>query len=63
MKKITLLIAMVTTSVICYAQEPCLNKTSVDEAWFRINSKSYQFTNYLCDDESAEKGTCNYPLK
>jgi hypothetical protein len=56
MKKIILLIAMVTTSAICDAKEPCLNKTFETNSWLRINAKSYQFIDYLCDDESAEKG-------
>ena len=55
MKKILLLLLLITISTLCHAKEPCTNKTSVRDYQFNINSQPYKFTSYLCEDKDKDK--------
>ena len=51
MKKILLLLLVMTFCAVCHAEESCANKTSVENFQFNINAKSYKFTSYFCEDK------------
>ncbi|OCG61218.1 hypothetical protein [Gilliamella sp. Nev3-1] len=53
MKKI-ILILCISISAICNAKEHCSNKIEAKNYSFEINSKSYNFISYRCDDENNE---------
>ena len=55
MKKIFLLLLVITTSTVCHAEEPCTNKTSVRDYQFNINSQPYKFTSYYCEDKNKDE--------
>ena len=55
MKKILLLLLLITISTVCHAKEPCTNKTSVRDYQFNINSQPYKFTSYLCEDKDEDE--------
>ena len=41
--------------MVCHAEEPCTNKTSVRDYQFNINSQPYKFTSYLCQDKNKDE--------
>ena len=55
MKKMFLLLLLITISTLCHAKEPCTNKTSVRDYQFNINSQPYKFTSYLCEDKDEDE--------
>ena len=55
MKKILLLLLLITISTVCHAKEPCTNKTFVENYQFNINSQPYKFTSYLCEDKDEDE--------
>ncbi|WP_143423452.1 hypothetical protein [Gilliamella apicola] len=55
MKKMFLLLLLITTSMVCHAKEPCTNKTFVENYQFNINSQPYKFTSYLCEDKDEDE--------
>ena len=55
MKKILLLLLLITISTVCHAEEPCTNKTFVENYQFNINSQPYKFTSYLCEDKNKDE--------
>ena len=54
MKKILLLLLLITISTLCHAKESCTNKTSVRDYQFNINTQPYKFTSYLCEDKDED---------
>ncbi|OTQ34568.1 hypothetical protein, partial [Gilliamella apicola] len=54
MKKMFLLLFVITISTVCHAKEPCTNKTSVRDYQFNINTQPYKFTSYLCEDKDED---------
>ncbi|WP_141674426.1 hypothetical protein, partial [Gilliamella sp. wkB108] len=54
MQKIVLLIFMLIISTVCYAKQPCSNKTFVENYHFNLNAKPYKFTSYFCDEKESE---------
>ena len=54
MKKMFLLLLLITISTVCHAKEPCTNKTFVENYQFNINSQPYKFTSYLCEDKDED---------
>ena len=55
MKKILLLLLLITISTLCHAKEPCSNKTFVENYQFNINTQPYKFTSYLCEDKNKDE--------
>ncbi|ORF44353.1 hypothetical protein B5800_11960 [Gilliamella apicola] len=55
MKKILLLLLLITISMVCRAKEPCTNKTFVENYQFNINTQPYKFTSYLCEDKDKDE--------
>ena len=55
MKKILLLLLLITISTVCHAKEPCINRTSIENYQFNINSQPYKFTSYLCEDKDEDE--------
>ena len=55
MKKILLLLLLITIGTVCHAKEPCTNKTFVKNYQFNINSQPYKFTSYLCEDKDKDE--------
>ena len=55
MKKILLLLLVITISTVCHAKEPCINRTSIENYQFNINSQPYKFTSYLCEDKDEDE--------
>ena len=55
MKKIFLLLLLITISTLCHAKELCSNKTSVENYQFNINTQPYKFTSYLCEDKDEDE--------
>ncbi|MGE9657222.1 hypothetical protein ACQP6C_01835 [Snodgrassella alvi] len=55
MKKILLLLLVMTFCTVCHAEESCANKTYVENFQFNINAKSYKFTSYFCEDKNDVK--------
>ncbi|WP_141674397.1 hypothetical protein, partial [Gilliamella sp. wkB108] len=54
MQKIILLIFTLIISTVCYAKQPCSNKTSVRNYHFNLKAQSYKFTSYYCDEKESE---------
>ncbi|WP_141674417.1 hypothetical protein, partial [Gilliamella sp. wkB108] len=54
MQKIILLIFTLIISTVCYAKQPCSHKTFVENYHFNLNTQSYKFTSYYCDEKESE---------
>ncbi|OCG13468.1 hypothetical protein [Gilliamella apicola] len=54
MKKILLLLLLITIGTVCHAKEPCTNKTSVRDYQFNINTQPYKFISYFCEDKDED---------
>ncbi|MFQ1012389.1 hypothetical protein ACFX2U_05940 [Gilliamella apicola] len=55
MKKMFLLLLLITISTVCHAKEPCTNKTSIENYQFNINTQPYKFTSYYCEDKNKDE--------
>ena len=61
MKKILLLLLLITISTLCHAKELCTNKTSVENYQFNINTQPYKFTSYYCEDKDEDDDVFSKP--
>ncbi|MWP47955.1 hypothetical protein [Gilliamella sp. Pas-s27] len=55
MRKIILLILVMIISAVCSAEESCLTKKSITNQKFNINSKSYKFISYFCENKNSDE--------
>lgn len=42
-------------SAVCSAEESCLTKKSITNQKFNINSKSYKFISYFCENKNSDE--------